>query len=163
MFHVLYQPSFSIHYRNGTHQCPSHTHLCATFFLGEQYPRPLLGLFGSQFTALLSVCFNDLSRTPCRPQSQPTLHIATVAPRRALFQRERFTHMARDASPVSITLELPPFVATTGLRWLPSRFFQCNHTTGTVFIFVFVGFIAFVTSLVHMTCSSLRGSVKNMI
>ncbi|KAG4965439.1 hypothetical protein JHK85_040414 [Glycine max] len=121
VFHVLYQPSFSIHYRNGTHQCPSHTHLCATFFPGEQYPRPLLGLFGSQFTALLSVCFNDLSRTPCRPQSQPTLHIATMAPRRALFQRERFTHMARDASPVSITLELPPFVATTGLRWLPSR------------------------------------------
>ncbi|KAG5111339.1 hypothetical protein JHK82_040562 [Glycine max] len=82
------------------------TYLCAAFFAGEQYQHPLLGLFGSQCATFLS------SRMPCHPHAQPTQHTSAVTPARALFRREKFTHMTSDASSVNTHLTPRPILLT---------------------------------------------------
>ncbi|KAH1095342.1 hypothetical protein GLYMA_14G195800v4 [Glycine max] len=52
---------------------------------------------------------------PCHPHAQPTQHTSAVTPARALFRREKFTHMTSDASSVSITLEPPPSASRRAL------------------------------------------------
>ncbi|KAL5129027.1 6-phosphofructo-2-kinase/fructose-2,6-bisphosphatase [Glycine soja] len=94
---------------------------------GRIYQHPLLGLFGSQCATFLS------SRMPCHPHAQPTQHTSAVTPARALFRREKFTHMTSDASSVSITLEPPPSASRrallTGEHPLQLRAFVNTHLT----------------------------------